>query len=180
MIIYDVFLEKVGLYQANICALLSGHLNMILKWMFVPIVPVWVDFSGLPVHFHHQEALFQIVRMIGIPMKLYNATAENTRPYVARVCVEIDISQELPYRVFIKVSNHCISQSVVYEDLPLYCTTCSRLGHQTDTCWKDSVEDPPHTTTTVTKTKPPAKEKMQRWTPKKSDNNVRQEVNDVQ
>lgn len=41
----------------------------------VRIVPVWVFLLGLPIHFHQCEALFQVVRMIGTPMKLDSATA---------------------------------------------------------------------------------------------------------
>lgn len=62
----------------------------------VPIVPVWISLPGLPIHFHHREALFQIGRMIRTPIKLDMATAENLWPSVARLCVEIDVSQELP------------------------------------------------------------------------------------
>lgn len=66
-------------------------------------------------------------------MKLDSVTAESIRPSVARVYVEIDVSQELPSRVFIQVSNRCISQAVVYEDLPLYYTSCTWMGHKSTT-----------------------------------------------
>lgn len=75
----------------------------------VPIVPVWVSLLGLLVHFHQREALFQIGRMTGTPMKLDMVTAENLRPSVARYCVELDVSQALLACIYIQTTNHCIS-----------------------------------------------------------------------
>lgn len=103
----------------------------------VPIVPVWVTFPGLPIHFHQREALFQIGRMLGTPMKLDMATTECLRPSVARLCIELDVSQELPARIFIQAAARCIPQPFVYEDLPKYCNVCSRLGHKSNFCGKE-------------------------------------------
>lgn len=58
----------------------------------VPVVPVWIFLLGLPIHFHQHEALFQIGRMVGTPMKQDTATAKNIRPSVAQLCVENDVS----------------------------------------------------------------------------------------
>lgn len=78
---------------------IAGKYMRVTKWtpefdqkVDVPIVPVWVSLPGLPIHFHQQDALFQIGRFLGTPMKLDAATAEVLRPSVARLCVEVDIS----------------------------------------------------------------------------------------
>lgn len=82
--------------------------------------------------------------------------------------MDIDVSQEIPSRVFIQVSNRCILQAVVYEDLPMYCTSCSRLGHKSVTCGKDApVEDHPQNSAPLPTSKTTViKEKTQRWRPK--------------
>lgn len=54
----------------------------------------------------------------------------------------MDISQELPNRVYNQVSNRIISRTVVYEDLPMYCSCCYRLGHMAAMCNKDQIEKP--------------------------------------
>lgn len=69
-------------------------------------------------------------------MKLDTATVEKLHPYVARLCMEIDVSKELPTRVFIQASHRCINQQVIYEDLPTYCAQCSRLGYKASMCGK--------------------------------------------
>lgn len=85
-----------------------------------------------------------------------------------RLCIEIDISQDLPSRVFIQVSSRLIAQPVIYEDLPLYCTSCYRLGRNALTCGKI---DPPkqHSGADLVdkRLQRSDKEPSQRWTPKK-------------
>lgn len=39
--------------------------------------------------------------------------------------------------------NCTISQSVIYEDMPLYCTSCCRLGHKSTTCGKSDTQELP-------------------------------------
>lgn len=75
----------------------------VTKWSYdynpkvdVPIAPVWVSLLGLPIYLHKQEALFEIAKMIGSALKEDSATMQLLRPSAARICIEIDVSQELP------------------------------------------------------------------------------------
>lgn len=120
---------------------ISGCHMRVTKWTVdfdpssdAPIVPVWVALPGLPVHFHQQEALFEIVRAIGLPIKLDIATSQGLRPSVARVCVELDVSQDLPQKLYLQAKGRLILQNIVYEDLPLFCKDCRRLGHASGNC----------------------------------------------
>lgn len=130
----------------------------------VPIVPVWVALPGLPIHLHCRDALFEIVKPIGCPIKLDVATTDCLRPSVARICVEVDVSQDLPQKIYLQAKNRLILQSVIYEDLPKFCTTCHRLGHAPASCppkisSPSSVPPPP--------LPPPPRPPKQRWTPVK-------------
>lgn len=67
-----------------------GKYTRVTKWtadydpkVDVPIVPLWICLPGLLIHFHQKEALFQIGRMLGTPIKLDAAMAEAIRPSVA-------------------------------------------------------------------------------------------------
>lgn len=58
-----------------------------------PIVPIWVSFPYLPVHFvRSQDALFSIAAAIGTPLRVDQATASLSQPSVAKVLVEYDIT----------------------------------------------------------------------------------------
>ncbi|VFQ84578.1 unnamed protein product [Cuscuta campestris] len=67
-----------------------------------PIVPVWISIPNLPIHLHHQSALFSIASMLGTPLKMDNATLNFSRPKLARVCVEVDVSKTLHQRIHVK------------------------------------------------------------------------------
>lgn len=67
------------------------------------IVPVWISLPGLPVYLHHQSALFAIAAMIGTPIRSDAATQKLLRPSVPHVCIEVDVSNDLPQNSTFKV-----------------------------------------------------------------------------
>ena len=101
-----------------------------------PVVPVWISFPYLPIHFVQcKEALFSIASAIGQPLRIDQATATLSRPSVARVLVEHDVTQPLLPRIRIGVGDSGFWQNVVYEKIPLYCASCKHLGHAAETCY---------------------------------------------
>ncbi|KAH9684248.1 hypothetical protein KPL70_013486 [Citrus sinensis] len=101
-----------------------------------PVVPVWISFPYLPIHFVQcKEALFSIASAIGQPLRIDQATASLSRPSVARVLVEHDVTQPLLPRIRIGVGDSGFWQNVVYEKIPLYCASCKHLGHAAETCY---------------------------------------------
>ncbi|RAL45384.1 hypothetical protein DM860_013780 [Cuscuta australis] len=99
-----------------------------------PIVPVWISIPHLPIHLHEQAALFSIASMLGTPLKVDNATLNFARPKFARVCVELDVSRNLHQRIHVKHVDADLFFQVVYEDPPLFCNSCRKLGHNQLTC----------------------------------------------
>ncbi|KAH9705208.1 Fe2OG dioxygenase domain-containing protein [Citrus sinensis] len=79
------------------------------------IVSVWVSFPYLPIHcVQCKEALFSIALAVGKLLRIDQATASLTRPFVARIL------------------------SVVYGKIPPFCTSCTsckHLGHAIETCY---------------------------------------------
>ena len=58
------------------------------------IVSVWVSFPYLPIHcVQCKEALFSIALAVGKLLRIDQATASLTRPFVARILVEHDVTQ---------------------------------------------------------------------------------------
>lgn len=76
---------------------------------------------------------------------------------MARVCVEADISKDLPKKLFLEGKQKIIQQQIIYEDLPSFCTDCRRLGHATSKCGQLDHDQPP----------PKPQKSTTRWTPKK-------------
>lgn len=146
---------------------ISGYHMRVTKWtvdfdpsMDAPIVPLWVALPGLPIYLYHKAVLFEIVRPIGMPIKLDTTTSDGLRPSVARVCVEVDVSQDLHKKTYLHAKQQMILQQVVYEDLPQFCVTCRRLGHATGAC--EQPAPPPVAPPLVAPSRPAT-----RWTPKK-------------
>ncbi|KAL2470696.1 DUF4283 domain-containing protein [Abeliophyllum distichum] len=67
----------------------------VLKWTCdfhpdaeTPIAHVWIFFPLLPVHLRAKEFLYALSKLVGIPLRIDEATADLLRPSEARVCVE--------------------------------------------------------------------------------------------
>ncbi|CAH9141789.1 unnamed protein product [Cuscuta epithymum] len=126
---------------------IQGNIMKVTKWspdfkpnVDSPIVPVWLVLEGLPIHLHDKRALFEIAGLIGKPLKLDVATATLARPSQARVCVELDLTKEMPNKVWIQAGKLGFVQPVIYEYRPYYCTNCFHLGHEASRCPKKMIE----------------------------------------
>src|SRR4051812_26232640 len=105
-----------------------------LEWES-PIVPVWISLPNLPLFLFNKSGLFSIGSLLSKPLTLDSATADMSRPSVARVCVEIDLLKTIIPRVRLDCeSGEGFWQEVIYEKMPSYCNTCKRLGHDHSTC----------------------------------------------
>ncbi|KAL2497433.1 Uncharacterized protein Adt_22983 [Abeliophyllum distichum] len=114
----------------------------VLKWTCdfhpdaeTPIAPVWISFPLLPVHLRAKEFLFALSKLVGVPLRIDEATADLLRPSEARVCVEVNLEHKLPDRVWIdRGESRSFWQLVVYEQLPHFCAKCRHMGHLIDKC----------------------------------------------
>ncbi|VFQ95461.1 unnamed protein product [Cuscuta campestris] len=95
-----------------------------------PLIPVWIGLEGLPIHLFDSLALYSIGNLLGKPLKTDSATTTLSRPSVARICVEIDTSKELPRCVWIHLGELTFLQPITYEDLRDYCPSCKSFGHK--------------------------------------------------
>src|SRR4051812_13507762 len=99
------------------------------------IVPVWISLPNLPLFLFNKSGLFSIGSLLGKPLTLDSATADLSRPSVARICVEIDLLKKLPTTVRLDCeAPEGFWQEVIYEKLPSYCKTCKRFGHDSNAC----------------------------------------------
>src|SRR2546430_15288690 len=83
------------------------------------IVPVWISLPNLPLFLFNKRGLFSIGSLLGKPLTLDSATADLSRPSVARVCVEVDLTKKLIARVRLDCeASEGFWQEVIYEKIP--------------------------------------------------------------
>ncbi|KAK4384294.1 hypothetical protein Sango_3075000 [Sesamum angolense] len=99
-----------------------------------PIAPVWIRLRALPVHLFEKNALFTLATKIGKPLRMDEPTADLSRPDLARVCIEIDVTSPKVQAVHLQIEGKTYRQQVIYENCPPYCTSCNHLGHEIANC----------------------------------------------
>ncbi|KAL0926137.1 hypothetical protein M5K25_004531 [Dendrobium thyrsiflorum] len=66
-----------------------------------PIALVWISFPNLRLHFYNNQVLFALASIFGRPLQTDQATSVISRPSVARVLVELDVSKKHPKEVWL-------------------------------------------------------------------------------
>ncbi|KAI0498740.1 hypothetical protein KFK09_019632 [Dendrobium nobile] len=65
-----------------------------------PIAPVWLAFPNLRLHFFNTQILFGLASVFGRPLQTDQATASLSRPSVARILVELDVTKKHPQEIW--------------------------------------------------------------------------------
>lgn len=142
---------------------IDGQTMYVAKWSpgvqqakpELDMVPVWLEFTGVPLQFFNRDALQEIAGIVGHPVCLHPATENLTNIEVAKVYTVIDPRKPLPEFVnarfesgdtrriavtspwlpslcsFCKKFGHTISRC---KDAPRTCLTCNSVRHDTSTC----------------------------------------------
>ncbi|KAL0416182.1 UNVERIFIED_CONTAM: hypothetical protein Slati_3450100 [Sesamum latifolium] len=88
----------------------------------------------LRAHLFEKNALFTLAAKIGKPLRIDEPMADMSRPDLARVCVEINLTAPKVQAVFLHIEGKTYRQQVIYENCPPYCTSCNHLGHDISAC----------------------------------------------
>ncbi|CAI0473738.1 unnamed protein product [Linum tenue] len=91
---------------------------------------VWVQLPALKIHFYHKEVLTSLGNLIGRTIKLDYHTLNQQRAKFARLAVEVDLSKHLVPRIWLDDA----WQKVKYENLPVVCFSCGKIGHTEEEC----------------------------------------------
>ncbi|KAL0923443.1 hypothetical protein M5K25_007500 [Dendrobium thyrsiflorum] len=100
-----------------------------------PIVPVWISFPNLRLHFFNHQVLFALASIFGRPLQTDQATLAISRPSVARVLVELDVTKKHPREVWLGSEFNGYFQRVEFENLPIFCVHCKMHGHSMVECF---------------------------------------------
>ncbi|KAL2236344.1 UNVERIFIED_CONTAM: hypothetical protein Sindi_0826100 [Sesamum indicum] len=101
--------------------------------------PVWIKLRHLPMEFWTTDGLSTVASGVGKPLYPDAITRACTRLDFARVCVMVDVSQNLPNHVIIMTPDEDGGETpckvdVEYEWLPKKCLDCMTMGHSTKEC----------------------------------------------
>lgn len=66
------------------------------------IAPVWISIPNLPLFLFDKSCLLSIGHLIGKPLTIDNATADLSRPSVARIWAKVDLLKKLPHRIWLE------------------------------------------------------------------------------
>ncbi|XP_019168955.1 PREDICTED: uncharacterized protein LOC109164864 [Ipomoea nil] len=100
---------------------------------------VWTRLPGLPVEFFREEAIKEILRNVGTPLKLDTTTIGVQRGQFARAVVEIDLSK--PLVAVVNVEDY--PQKIEFEGLKVICFDCGEIGHRSTDCPKNQCNKDP-------------------------------------
>ncbi|PKU74074.1 hypothetical protein MA16_Dca019793 [Dendrobium catenatum] len=100
------------------------------------IVPIWVSFPNLRLHFFNSQILFWLASILGRPLQMDQATASISHPSVARVLVEINISKKFSNESWLGSEVNGYFQKVEFENFPIFGSRCKMHGHSLIECFK--------------------------------------------
>ncbi|PKU82763.1 hypothetical protein MA16_Dca015160 [Dendrobium catenatum] len=101
-----------------------------------PIAPVWIDFPNLRLHFFNSHILFGLASIFGRPLQTDQATASLSRPSVARVLVELDVTKKHPQEIWLGSEMNGYFQKVEIENLSIFYSHYKMHGHAIKECFR--------------------------------------------
>ena len=99
--------------------------------------PVWLHLPELPMEFHNRNILEKIGNGLGKVLKIDTHSIEGGKRRYAAICTLMDNQKPPPTRVRIGG----ISQVLLYNEGPWWCSTCHKVGHATRGCLKNSQQN---------------------------------------
>ncbi|CAH9106251.1 unnamed protein product [Cuscuta europaea] len=98
-------------------------------------VSIWVKFPNLPLKLWSDDAMSEVVSMVGVPLTTDKVTQEKSNHHFARVLIEVDVSNPPQLSFPIRLPSHKVfKQHVVYKTFPSFCFHCKEYGHHPFTC----------------------------------------------
>lgn len=75
---------------------------------FLRTLPLWIKFPNLPLNCWGPDSLSRIACGIGSPIYVDECTAKQTRITYARVLVEVDVTEDIPYLPLLIFLTHLV------------------------------------------------------------------------
>ncbi|KAL0908480.1 hypothetical protein M5K25_022977 [Dendrobium thyrsiflorum] len=99
-----------------------------------PVIPIWVSFPQLRPHLFSPRILHGLGSIFGKPLKIDTAISAGSRPSVAHVLVELDITKSYPDKIWLDPKNLGYVQPISMDEFPSFCASCRCICHVVGNC----------------------------------------------
>ncbi|KAL6523075.1 hypothetical protein OROMI_031423 [Orobanche minor] len=99
------------------------------------VVPLWVKIHALPPQWFDLRSLKTIASSVGDFLKVDEPTHNRSRLSFARVCVEVNLKNNLPKKINLQVGDDNVPLDIEFEKVPQYCNYCKHIGHDIYMCY---------------------------------------------
>nr|UOX39821.1 DUF4283 domain-containing protein [Erythronium dens-canis] len=115
-----------------------------------PLCNKWLRLPGLQPELCVRTILSLIGNSFARFVEADPETTNTLKPAHPRICVEIDVSNPLPTKVFMQIGDaDGYWQAIAFEGNPTYCSFCKMHGHTTPLCRKRILAEEKHTQRTT-------------------------------
>ena len=100
-------------------------------------MPMWIHLGNVPLELFTKNGLSYLASVLGNPLYMDRITANQQRLAFAKICVEVDVTIEIPK--FIEVKRRNGSMITIFVDVPWWPPKCSHwriFGHVDRSCPK--------------------------------------------
>lgn len=116
-------------FQYNHWMVILQRWEPIISPLFPSQIPFWIRLQGIPLHFWHQDMIYNIAHDLG---RLEDYKITNTS---ARVRILVDGLKPLTKQSLLEFdSGEEVMISMDYEDLGYHCSNCNMLSHLSRSC----------------------------------------------
>lgn len=105
-------------------------------------ISAWIKFHKLPLECWIEVGLSHIASTVGKPIHVDKATHKKQRLDYARICIELEVGNDLPTEVVIKSNGELVVVEMEHQWLPSQCTKCKVFRHTMKSCGQKSVSKP--------------------------------------
>ncbi|KAG1326735.1 hypothetical protein COCNU_01G006690 [Cocos nucifera] len=102
---------------------------------------LWMRLPDLPMEMWDRSLLLRVASAMGVPKFIDNCTEEAVRGGYAKDCVQVDLSRPLRPGVDIVASGKRRWRQFKYENIPILCFMCGRVGHLEEECSRIDPEE---------------------------------------
>lgn len=128
-------LEKKWFYNDRPLILRPWSANLNLKEIDVKKVPVWVQFTNMPLDLWSSSIVQKMASCIGTPLASDKLTANRDRLSFARVLIDVEIKDSLPRSIPVEMDDGSIyRQPIYFEWRPERWVKCKKYGHGSAVC----------------------------------------------
>lgn len=111
------------------------------------LVTKWINLPGLPMEFFTRSCVKAIVSSFAHFLDIDERTYSMNSLQCARACVELDVNNPIPSKIWISAGDLSFHQDIIVEGGVSYCSKCKIHGHDYTSCKKRSTAGPRPATT---------------------------------